>query len=271
MIAANVAAAKLLLRRKMPGLYRIHERPSFDKLSDLREFLRELGLTLPGGAEPTAKDLSQLLDQVSDRADAHMIQTVLLRSMMQAVYAADNEGHFGLALPAYTHFTSPIRRYPDLVVHRALRHLADGGKPVDFTYGHADLVNLAEHCSMTERRADEATRDVDDVLKCAYMADKLGEVYPGVITGVTGFGVFVELDDIYVTGLVHITALDHDYFHFDAVAHRLRGERTGKTYHIGDPIRVRLAAVNVEDRKIDLVLADGGSGGGRKPKRGRRR
>jgi ribonuclease R len=181
---------------------------------------------------------------------------VLLRSMSQAVYSTENVGHFGLAYPAYTHFTSPIRRYPDLLVHRAIKHLVNGGTPQNFEYGIADLQAMAEHCSATERRADEATRDAMDTLKAEYMHDKVGEEYMGIITSVTSFGLFVMLDDIYVDGLVHITALDRDYFHFDPVGHRLSGDRTGIVYRLGDPLKIRVAAVNIDDRKIDFVLAE---------------
>jgi ribonuclease R len=279
MLAANTAAARQLLRRKIPALYRNHERPSLEKLEDLRTFLHELGLKMGGGTEPTALDYAELLAKVQHRADAHMIQTVLLRSMMQAVYSNDNVGHFGLAFPAYTHFTSPIRRYPDLMVHRALKHLIADGTPDDFEYSPHELANLGEHCSMTERRADEATRDSADALKCEFMLDKVGQDFNGRVVSVTGFGLFVELEDIYITGLVHITALDRDFFHFDPVHHKLSGERTGKVYRLADSIEVTVAAVNLDDRKIDLVLAGARAGGeeqgpvrGRKkPGRGRRR
>ena len=258
MLAANVAAARLLLRRKIPALYRIHERPSPEKLTDLHQFLGQLGLRLEGGLEPTAKDYADLLERVQGRADAHMIQTVLLRSMMQAVYSAENVGHFGLAFPAYAHFTSPIRRYPDLMVHRAINHLLLDGSREDFEYSQTHLKTMGEHCSMTERRADEATRDVVDTLKCEFLLDRVGESHWGVVTGVNSFGIFVELEEVYVTGLVHITALDHDYFHFDPIGHRLTGERTGKTYRLADTVQVKIAAVNIDDRKIDFVLAEGG-------------
>jgi ribonuclease R len=263
MLAANVAAARHLLRHKMPALYRIHEKPSAQKLSDLRDFLAELGLRLDSGDSPTAKDYANLLEQVKERPDFHVIQVVLLRSMMQAVYSDNNVGHFGLAFPAYTHFTSPIRRYPDLMVHRALRHLLTGEIPESFEYTHQHLTAMGEHCSATERRADDATRDAADTLKCEFMLDKVGDSYDGIISGVNSFGVFVELAGIYVSGLVHITALDYDYFHFDPVGHRLRGERTGRVYRLGDPIRVQVAAVNIDDRKIDFVLADKVEGPGK--------
>jgi len=274
MLAANVAAARFLLRRKIPAMYRNHEMPSEQKLEDLRQFLAELGLQLGGMPKPTAKDYAELLEKAKDRPDYHLIQTVLLRSMMQAVYAAENKGHFGLALEAYTHFTSPIRRYPDLMVHRAIRHLLRGGKPATFPYGQPQLEAMAEHCSANERRADEASRDSADALKCEFMLDKVGQVFDGVIVSVNSFGLFVELADIYITGLLHITALDKDYFHFDPVGHRLTGERSGKVYRLGDPIRVQLAAVNMDERKIDFVLEGGEREerrpAGRKGGRGRR-
>ncbi|MGB5468548.1 MAG: ribonuclease R, partial [Sedimenticolaceae bacterium] len=268
MLAANVAAARHLLRKKMPALYRIHEKPSAEKLADLGEFLAELGLRLGGGAEPTAKDYADLLDRVKSRADFHVIQVVLLRSMMQAVYSDNNVGHFGLAFPAYAHFTSPIRRYPDLMVHRALKHLLTGEPLEAFEYTHQHLAAMGEHCSATERRADDATRDAADTLKCEFMLDKVGESFDGVISGVNSFGIFVELDGIYVSGLVHITALDYDYFHFDPIGHRLTGDRTGRVYRLGDTLRVKVAAVNIDDRKIDFVLAEQVEGPG---KRGGRR
>lgn len=255
MLAANVAAARLFERKKMPALFRIHETPKEEKLSDLREFLGELGLNLPGGKKPTAQDYAALLDSVKGRPDRHLIQTVLLRSMQQAMYSSENVGHFGLAYPAYTHFTSPIRRYPDLIVHRAIKHLLDGGTAADFDYSKPDLQSVGEHCSGTERRADEATRDAESWLKCEYMQDKLGDQFEGTISSVNSFGIFVELDDIYVDGLVHITALDNDYYHFDPVGHRLTGERTGMVYRLGDRVRIQVAAVNLDERKIDFVLA----------------
>jgi ribonuclease R len=254
MLAANVAAAKLLLRRKMPALYRVHETPPADKLEDLRTFLAELGLRLGGGEKPSAKDYAALIESTRERPDAHLIQTVLLRSMAQAAYSPENVGHFGLAYPAYAHFTSPIRRYPDLLVHRAIKHVLREGKAEDFEYPLPRLQGIGEHCSNTERRADDATRDVIDWLKCEYMLDKVGGEFHGIITGVSSFGLFVELDEVFVTGLLHITALDHDYFHFDPVGHRLTGERTGRVYRLGDPVSVQVAAVNLDDRKIDFVL-----------------
>ena len=268
MLAANVAAARFLLRKKLPALFRVHEGPQEQKLIDLRDFLAELGLRLSGGDKPSAKNYADLLDSVQGRPDSHLLQTVLLRSMSQAVYSSENIGHFGLAFPTYTHFTSPIRRYPDLVVHRAIRHLIAGGGEDDFLYSRSELHTLGEHCSTTERRADEATRDAVAWLKCEYMMDKIGDSFDGIITGVTSFGLFVELDEIYVEGLVHITSLDHDYFHFDPVGHRLSGERSGRVYRLGDPIRIKVAAVNLDDKKIDFALD--GAQRSADPRRGRK-
>ena len=257
MIAANVAAARFLQRQKMPGLYRIHEGPSEDRRNKLRAFLGELGLGLSGGDKPTPKDYTRLLEQVRDRPDAHLIQTVMLRSLAQAVYNPGNLGHFGLALEAYAHFTSPIRRYPDLQVHRAIRHVLHGGKAADFPHDHAELVGLGEHCSMTERRADEAVRDAVEWLKCEYMLDKLGQVFDGIITGVTGFGLFVELRGVFVEGLIHVTSLRNDYYRFDPIGHRLQGERSGQVYRLGDRVRVRVTRVDLDERKIDFEPVEG--------------
>lgn len=254
MVAANVAAAEFLLASKIPALYRIHETPDSEKLNDTRTFLNELGVNLGGGDQPTAKDFASLLKQIEGRDDAHLIQTVLLRSMRLAVYHPDNVGHFGLAFDAYTHFTSPIRRYPDLLVHRALRHMIRKGGKQGFHYSRGDMQILGEHCSMTERRADEATRDAISWLKCEYMLDKVGEEFDGVISAVTSFGLFVELDEIYVEGLVHVTALKHDYYHFDPVGHRLKGERTGKTYRLANRVRVQVVRVDLDEKKIDFEL-----------------
>ncbi len=264
MLAANVAAARNFQRKRIPAIFRIHDTPGEEKLNDLREFLGQLALKLPGGPKPTAADYAELLAQVRDRPDRSLIQAVLLRSMQQAMYSSDNAGHFGLAYDAYTHFTSPIRRYPDLVVHRLIKHLIAGGKAADLDLSKTDLQQVAEHCSGTERRADEATRDAEDWLKCEFMRDKLGEKFHGTITSVNSFGIFVELDKVHVDGLVHITALDNDYYHFDPIGHRLHGERTGTVYRLGDRLKVQVAAVNLEDRKIDFVLAEPAVGGDRK-------
>ncbi len=255
MITANMAAARFLNNKKMPKLLRIHDGPSADKLLNLKTFLGELGLSLGGGAKPTPLDYMHLMESIKGRPDAHLIQTVLLRSMSQAVYSPELKGHFGLALEAYAHFTSPIRRYPDLLVHRAIRHCLQG-KPVEsFFYGVPDMVVLGEQCSAHERRADDATRDVVSWLKCEYMMDKVGEEFPGIISAVTSFGFFVELAEIYVEGLVHISNLAQDYFHFDATSHQLRGERTGINYRLGDSVTVRVARVDLDEKKIDFELA----------------
>ncbi len=256
MLAANVATARFLEKKKIPSLYRVHEGPTAEKLVDLRQFLSELGLSLPGGAKPEAGDYAKLLENVCKRPDAQLIQTVLLRSLSQAVYTTENVGHFGLAYGAYAHFTSPIRRYPDLLVHRAIKHAIGEGTAETFNYSAMELQSHGEHCSTTERRADDATRDALDTLKCEYMLNKVGEQFDGIITSVTSFGLFVMLTNVYIDGLVHITALDKDYFHFDPVGHRLTGERSGKVYRLGDPLRIQIAAVNVDDRKIDFVLED---------------
>ncbi len=264
MLLANVATADYLSKNKIPSLYRVHDAPKSEKLTGLREFLAELGLKLKGGEKPEGQHYGELLAKVKDRPDAHLIQTVMLRSLAQAVYSPENHGHFGLAYEAYAHFTSPIRRYPDLLVHRAIRHLHEGNPPETFHYGMEDMLVLGEHCSMTERRADEATRDAMDWLKCEYMMDKVGEEFEGIISSVTGFGIFVELSDIYVEGLVHVTGLSNDYYHFDPVHHRLVGERTRRIYRLGDKVRVQVARVDLDERKIDFDMMD------EKPKGGRR-
>ena len=256
MIAANVCAGKYLEEKEMATLFRVHEGPGDEKLLNLRAFLSELGLSLSGGEKPEPKHYAKLLTQIQGRPDLHLIQTVMLRSLKQAVYAPDNLGHFGLSIEAYVHFTSPIRRYPDLLVHRAIRHLLSGKPAQKFRYDHNDMVAMGESCSATERRADEATRDAVDWLKCEYMTDKVGETFDGLITGVTGFGIFVELKDIYVEGLVHVTALSNDYYRFDPAKHRLLGERTNTIYRLADNVRVRVVRVSLDDRKIDFELAD---------------
>ncbi len=257
MLMANVATAEYLNKHEMHALYRNHEPPGEEKLSELREFLSEIGLNLGGGNEPEPAHYKKLLESIRDRHDSHLIQTVLLRSLKQAVYSPDNLGHFGLSYDAYAHFTSPIRRYPDLLVHRAIRHILAGKTVEQYLYSADDMAMLGDHCSVTERRADEATRDATDWLKCEYMLDKLGQEYQGVITTVTGFGIFVELKDIYVEGLIHITALKQDYYHHDPIHHRLVGERSGKMYRLGDPINVLVARVDLDEKKIDFDLADG--------------
>lgn len=255
MVAANVAAAQFLLTHELPALFRVHETPSEEKLAGLREFLAELGLQLGGGHEPSPSDYAQLLRSAQQRDDAHLLQTVMLRSMKQAVYSPDNVGHFGLSLDSYAHFTSPIRRYPDLLVHRVICHILQQKKTKKWPYSHEDMVQLGDHCSMASRRADEATRDVSDWLKCEFMQDHVGQNYEGVVSGVTGFGLFVELNDIYIEGLIHITALKNDYYSFDATGHRLMGERTRTVYRLGDQVHIKVVRVDLDEKKIDLELA----------------
>jgi len=255
MLLANVAAAEFLAEQEIPFLYRVHEGPTAEKLTELHAFLKTLGLHLSGGEQPQAEDYAKLLNSIRERPDKHMIQTVLLRSLRMAIYTPDNAGHFGLAYDAYTHFTSPIRRYPDLLVHRAIRHCLEGKLPEQFRYGREDMQVLGEHCSTTERRADEATRDVVNWLKCEYMRDKVGDEYPGTITAVTAFGLFVELDDIFVEGLVHVTALKNDYYQFDPAHHCLKGERTNTQYRLSDRLRVKVVRVDLDEKKIDFVPA----------------
>jgi ribonuclease R len=250
MLAANVCAAGYLHEHKHTVLYRIHEGPTPEKLGALREFLKEFGLDLGGGEEPQAGDYSKLLKSIKGRPDAGLLQTVMLRSLKQAKYEPENVGHFGLGYEAYTHFTSPIRRYPDLLVHRAIKAVIAGKK-----YKPAQKwEELGMHCSMTERRADDATRDVEAWLKCFFMRDHLGSVFTGTVSSVTSFGMFVSLDDLYVEGLVHISELGKDYFHFEAAKHQLLGERTGQRYRLGDRVQVRVVKVDMESAKVDFVL-----------------
>jgi len=250
MLAANVCASGFLQEHKQPTVYRIHEGPTLEKLDALRDFLKEFGLQLGGESDPHAKDYVKVLEKIKDRPDAQLLQTVMLRSLRQAVYSPDNTGHFGLAYESYTHFTSPIRRYPDLLVHRAIKAALNGT-----TYSPGNWHELGKHCSQTERRADEAGRDVESWLKCFYMQDRIGECFGGVISGVTGFGLFVALDDVYVEGLVHISDLAKDYFHFDSVKHMLIGERGGGRYRLGDRMRVKIVRVDLESSKIDFIPA----------------
>lgn len=254
MLCANISAALFLLENQFPALYRIHEGPALEKLIDLRKFLNELGLSMPGGELPKPRDYASLLKSIVERPDAHLIQSVLLRSLSQAVYSGENKGHFGLAYEAYTHFTSPIRRYPDLLVHRAIRKILRRGKSADES-GMA-LEKSAEHCSMTERRADDATREAVDWLKCEFMLDKVGEEFDGIITSVTSFGLFIALKDIYVEGLAHISTLQNDYYQFDPIKRALLGERSGRRYRLGDPVRVKVARVNLDEREMDFQLMD---------------
>jgi ribonuclease R len=256
MLAANVCAARFLEKQKLPGLYRVHERPREEKIKELRDYLGMHGLTLGGGETPHSKDFQKLLVEINKRDDLDGAQTVVLRSLNQAVYSPENAGHFGLAYTEYGHFTSPIRRYPDLLLHRAIRHFLAGGTPENFAYTAAAMHQLGEQCSMTERRADDATRDVTSWLKCEFMSHHVGEEYAGKITGVTAFGLFVQLDEVFVEGLVHVTSLKNDYYHFDSAKHRLLGERTGTKYSLGEKLTVLVSRVDIDQRKIDFELVD---------------
>ncbi|MGA8276903.1 MAG: ribonuclease R [Rhodanobacteraceae bacterium] len=255
MIAANVEAAKFIERKRIPSPFRVHAPPPQSKYEDLLEFLREFKFKLPPVDKVTPSDFSALVAKVRKRPDAGLIESVLLRSQSMAVYQPENGGHFGLALEAYTHFTSPIRRYPDLLVHRAIRHALAGGKAADYAYSKTDMAGLCVQCSHKERRAEDAERDVDERYKCAWMEKHVGSEFDGIVTGVTSFGVFVELIESRVSGLVHITQLPNDYYHFDPIRHLLTGERRGLKFRLGDEVRVQVLRASMEDRKIDFRLA----------------
>jgi len=258
MILANVASAEFFEKHKIPGLYRIHDGPSMKGLETLREYLASLGLWLGGDDKPTPNDYQALLDQCKDHPSAEQIQTMLLRSLSQAKYDPENVGHFGLSLPLYTHFTSPIRRYPDLIVHRVIKHYLSNkqqdlvGSESGHGYSEQELLQVGEHCSMTERRADDASREVVSWLKCEYMLEHIGARFEGRVSSVAAFGVFVTLNDIHIEGLIHVTDLPGDYYHFDAVHLSLAGEKTGEIFQLGDRILIEVAQVNLEDRKIDF-------------------
>ena len=290
MLAANVCAADLMTRKKHDGLYRVHDGPTPEKLANLRAFLKTLGLSLAGGDDPHASDYAAVIERVKARPDASLLQTMLLRSMQQAIYSPDNGGHFGLAYPAYAHFTSPIRRYPDLLVHRVLKALMNGGtyvprlpdrddgdarevlvprggrKPIDTSMDAGDRQHVhgiweqfGLQCSANERRADEASRDVLAWLKCYFMREKVGEQFRGTVTGVAPFGIFVTLDGLFVEGLVHVSELGTDYFQFNEAMHELRGERTGQRFRLTDPVTVQVSRVDLEARKIEFRLVRGTS------------
>ena len=252
MIAANRCAAEFLNGREMPALYRVHDRPQAEKVTQLRGFLAEFGLQLGGGETPTPADYRALTEAIADRPDRYLLQTPILRSFRQAVYDPECRGHFGLALDAYAHFTSPIRRYPDLLVHRAIVHALRGRKAGSYHYSGEQMAALGAHCSLTERRADDATREVVAWLKCEFLQDRVGEVLGGLVSGVAAFGLFVTLDGAYTEGLVHITGLPDDYYHFDPLHHRLVGERRRRVFRLGDRLQVRVARVDLDERKIDL-------------------
>lgn len=254
MILANVEAARFLLSKKLPAPYRVHASPPEGKLEALGQFLRGQGLSVPWRDNPQPADFETVVKQAQGRPDEHLIMAVLLRSQSLAAYQPGNEGHFGLALKAYTHFTSPIRRYPDLLVHRAIHHVLLRGEKPDYPYSAEAMSELCARCSHNSRRAEEAERDVIDRLKCVYLETRIGEEFEGMVSGVTSFGLFVELDYGRINGLVHVTGLPNDYYHFDPVAHRMKGERTGRVFQLSDRVKVRVVAVNLDERKIDFEL-----------------
>lgn len=260
MIAANVEAAKFLIAADVPAPYRIHERPPEQKYEDLLEFLKEFGLSLPAWAKVRPKDFTGLLKKIRERPDAALLESVLLRSQALAVYAPTNVGHFGLALEAYAHFTSPIRRYPDLLVHRAIKHALSGARPEKFKYSPSAMAQLSLECSERSRRADEAEREVDERYRAAWMEQHVGGEFEGTISGVTSFGLFVELDGSKVNGLVHVTQLPNDFYRFDPIRKTLTGDRSGREYRLGDRARIVVLKASVEDRRIDFRLAEAGGG-----------
>jgi ribonuclease R len=284
MLAANVCAADFMERHKHYGMYRIHAGPTEEKLNQLRTFLKQLSLSLGGGTSPTASDYAALMEKIKGRPDSLLLQTMLLRSMQQAVYSPDNIGHFGLSYDAYAHFTSPIRRYPDLLTHRvikailqskqyhpkgilteslntnlspAARKMQAKDRAAGKKRAEGDLAiweSLGIHCSANERRADEASRDVEAWLKCYFVRDKLGEEFTGTISGVASFGIFVQLDALFIEGMVHVTDLGADFFQYDDARHELRGERTGIRYQLTDRVTVQVSRVDLDARRIDLRL-----------------
>jgi ribonuclease R len=254
MIAANISAARFLKKHKLPALYRNHEGANPEKLPNLGEFLASFGIAL-GVEKPTPLDYARVIAEARERPEFEMIQIVVLRSMLQATYSPDTKiGHFGLALKDYAHFTSPIRRYPDLLVHRAIKHWIRHQSLESFAYSQAQMLSLGESCSRYERRADDATRDAADWLKCEFLQQRIGQQYEGIVTSVTNFGLFVQLNELLIDGLVHITALKRDYYQFDAAHHRLVGESSGRQYRLGDRLSVQVSRVSLEDRKIDFDL-----------------
>lgn len=258
MLAANICAADFLTETKGPGIYRVHERPDSEKIEDARAFLAEFGLKLAGGKEPSPKDFADIIEQCEDEPFSHVVQVTLLRSLKQAEYSVELSEHFALGFERYTHFTSPIRRYPDLMVHRLIKHRLGCDRPAPEP-DMDQLSRIAEHCSVTERRADDATRDVIQWLKAEFMLDRVGEDFEGVVSGVAEFGIFVELSELYVEGLVHVTALGEDYFHYDPKRRRLTGEHSGVMFQIGVAVRVKVVRVDIDEAKVDFELVGGGS------------
>ncbi len=264
MIAANVQAANFLRKNRVAGLYRVHAKPNPDRFEELRQYLLGLGYKVPHPDHVQPRQLNKLMEQVKDRPDSVAISMALLRSMSHAEYTPKNIGHFGLALDAYAHFTSPIRRYPDLLVHRGIRHILHGGKAGNYVYRGSTMDQLGNICSEHERRAEDATREVEAWLKCQYMEDKIGERYDGVITAVTNFGVFVQLPELQIDGLVHVTSLQNDYYRYEAGSQSLIGDRSGTRYRLGDRLAVTVSRVDLDSRRIDFQLATNTAGKKRK-------
>ncbi|NUS61843.1 MAG: ribonuclease R [Lysobacter sp.] len=256
MIAANVEAAKFVLKKKIPAPFRVHDKPPEQKYTDLLEFLKEFKLKMPTWDKVQPRDFTALLRKIRERPDAALLESVLLRSQALAVYAHENLGHFGLALEAYAHFTSPIRRYPDLLLHRAIKHALAGGNAINFKYSEHEMAALALQCSERERRADEAEREVDERYRAAWMEQHVGGQFGGTVSGVTSFGLFIELDESKVNGLVHVTQLPNDYYHFDPIRKTLTGERTGREFRLGDRVEIIVLKASVEDRRIDFRLVE---------------
>ncbi|MDH3695649.1 MAG: VacB/RNase II family 3'-5' exoribonuclease, partial [Gammaproteobacteria bacterium] len=255
MLAANVAAAEYISKKPGGAVYRVHDAPGSEKLMELRQFLAGLGLRLGGGESPSAKDYAKTIAEVRKRPEIEgLVQTVLLRSLSQAMYSVEKGEHFALNYPMYTHFTSPIRRYPDLVVHRTIKSLIHKQSKAKRTEKHISIPEMADHCSFTERRADDATRDAVQWLKAEYMLDKIGETFDGTVSGVTAFGLFVQLDSVFVEGLIHVTALGDDYYDFDPLKYRLMGQRSGRVFRLGEKLSIRVMAVNLDAAKIDFEL-----------------
>jgi len=252
MLMANQATAKFLAHNNEDFLYRIHPKPTAEKVETTRQFLTAVGLTLEGGVQPESKHFAKVLVDAKGRDDENIIKTVVLRTMKQAVYTPANEGHFGLAFEDYTHFTSPIRRYPDLLVHRAINRVLDKNKRKP----SKKMIETGVHLSVTERRANDASRDVEQWLKCEYMRDKVGDTFNGVISGVAGFGIFIELTDVFVEGMIAMRDMKDDYYIFDDIHHQLKGERTGRTFQLGDTIKIQVASVSLDDRQMVFVPAD---------------
>lgn len=267
MLCANVSAARLLTGSQLSGLYRVHEKPEPEKVTLLRNFLATVGCSLGGGEAPQPADFQAAAGQLADKPDGAVLQVALLRAMQQAVYASENLGHFGLAFKEYTHFTSPIRRYPDLTIHRLIKsliHSASPPKGVDrpgspskghrYPYGPEEVARLGEHLSFTERRADDAVYEVLEWIKCDFVSDRVGDDFRGLVTGVSGFGIFIQLDDLFVEGLVHVSTLTEDYYHYDQATRLLVGERTRQVFGMGDRVSVQVVRVDVDERRIDLEL-----------------